>query len=121
MISFKKIIIGEGMKRNLFEYHPIIGYRFIPEIKARVEHEGGGYLVKCNKSGFRSNHEFTKLKLKNVFRIILFGDSFTAGEGVSNKYRFSDLLEKKFQDIEILNFSPHSILPLTKSDEMPLR
>ena len=31
------------MTRNLFEYHPVLGYRFIPGIEARIPHEGGGY------------------------------------------------------------------------------
>ncbi|MCK4307327.1 SGNH/GDSL hydrolase family protein [candidate division WOR-3 bacterium] len=92
------------MKRNLFEYHPILGYRFIPRIKARVSHESGGYLVKCNQAGFRCEHEVTKEKTKNTFRIILFGDSYTAGDGVSNKYRFGDVLESRFPHMEVLNF-----------------
>lgn len=92
------------MRRNLFEYHPVLGYSFIPGIKARVSHEGGGYLVKCNQAGFRCEHEVTKEKNKSTFRIILFGDSYTAGEGVSNKYRFGDILESNFPRMEVLNF-----------------
>ena len=34
------------MFRQLLEYHPRIGHRFIPGLKARIEHEGGGYLVR---------------------------------------------------------------------------
>ena len=47
------------MARNLFEYHPVLGYRFIPGLIARVSHEAGGYLVRCNQAGFRCDHEVT--------------------------------------------------------------
>jgi len=92
------------MDIQLFEHHPIIGYRFIPGLKARLEHEGGGYLVRVNDAGFRSEREFVKEK-GDKFRILLFGDSFTAGDGVSNKFRYSDLLESLIPGIEIYNFA----------------
>ncbi len=104
------------MNRNLFQYHPVIGYTFIPGIKARVSHEGGGFLVKANQAGFRCEHEVTKKKPENTYRILLFGDSYTAGEGVSNKYRFGDLLEKRFPGTEVLNFG----LPGSGTDQQYL-
>lgn len=77
------------MQRQIFEYHPVIGYRFIPGITARVPHESGGYLIKANQAGFRSDHEVTREKPSGVFTVLLFGDSFTAGDGVSNQYRMA--------------------------------
>jgi hypothetical protein len=92
------------VSRNLFEYHPVISYRFIPGLVARVRHEAGGYLVRCNQSGFRCDREVTKLKPANTFRIIVFGDSYTAGDGVSNVKRYSDLIESRLEQVEVLNF-----------------
>ncbi len=92
------------MERQLFKYHPVIGYTFIPNIKARVNHEGGGYLIHANSNGFRCKHEFIKEKKKNTFRILFFGDSFTAGDGVSDGFRYTDLLENDLEDTEIFNF-----------------
>jgi lysophospholipase L1-like esterase len=90
--------------RQLFEYHPIIGYRFVPGLKARVPHEGGGYLVRVNQQGFRCDHEFQKRRRPGVRRILLFGDSYTAGDGVSNGQRYGDLLEKYIPGVEVFNF-----------------
>jgi hypothetical protein len=90
--------------RNLFEYHPVISYRFIPGLVARVRHEAGGYLVRCNQSGFRCDREVTVQKPANTFRIIVFGDSYTAGDGVSNVKRYSDIIESCFEQVEVLNF-----------------
>jgi hypothetical protein len=90
--------------RQIYEYHPTIAYRFIPGLQVRVPHEGGGYLVKTNSAGFRCNHEFTLTKPPGRRRVLLFGDSFTAGDGVSNNKRFGDVLETLILDLEVLNF-----------------
>lgn len=99
--------------RQLYEYHPIIGRRFVPDIKARVPHEGGGYMVRTNESGFRSNYDFATERNGQKRRILLFGDSFTAGEGVSNGQRYSDFLEKLVPDLEVYNYG----LPATGLDQ----
>jgi hypothetical protein len=99
------------MTRQLFEYHPLLAYRFIPGLKTRVPHESGGYLVRVNSSGFRCNHEFVKEKPAGVRRVLLFGDSFTAGDGVSNGERYGDRLEKAIPDLEVYNFGLPSAGP----------
>jgi carbamoyltransferase len=104
------------VQRQILEYHPIIGYRFIPELIARVPFEGGGYLIRTNRAGFRCEHEVVREKQPGTFRILLFGDSFTAGDGVSNQFRYGDLLEKQFEGLEILNFG----LPGSGTDQQYL-
>jgi hypothetical protein len=105
------------MARNLFEYHPIIGYRYIPGLRARVRHEGGGYLVECNRAGLRCKHEVTTEKPAGTFRIVVCGDSYTAGDGVSNAHRYTDLLEQRLGDnVQVLNFG----LPGTGTDQQLL-
>ncbi|MFC2140618.1 SGNH/GDSL hydrolase family protein [Candidatus Auribacterota bacterium] len=101
--------------RQILEYHPVIGYRFVPKIKARLPHEAGGYLVRTNNWGFRSEYDFFKAK-GDKFRILLFGDSYTAGDGVSNGKRYSDFLEKELDDVEVYNFG----LPGTGTDQQYL-
>ena len=101
------------MDRQLYQYHPVIGYHFIPNLKVRLEHEGGGYLVRVNSLGFRSEHEFEAQKSEGKFRILLFGDSFTAGEAVSNKHRYGDVLETLIPNLEVYNFG----LPGTGTDQ----
>jgi hypothetical protein len=110
------------MARNLFEYHPVIGYRFIPGLRARVRHEGGGYLVQCNRAGLRCRHEVTKSKPENTVRIVVVGDSYTAGDGVSNAFRWSDVLEQRLlaamggKGVQVLNFG----LPGSGTDQQLL-
>lgn len=104
------------MTRQIFAYDPVLGYRFVPGLKTRVRHEGGGYNVYCNQAGFRCEHEVTPAPAPGVFRVLLFGDSFTAGDGVSNRFRFGDVLERRLQGVEILNFG----LPGSGTDQQYL-
>jgi len=99
--------------RQIYEHHPVIGFRFIPETRARIPHEGGGYLVRTNETGFRCDHPFERRRKAGTRRILLFGDSFTASEGVSNGYRYGDYLEKLVPGLEVYNYG----LPATGLDQ----
>jgi hypothetical protein len=97
---------------TLFDYDPDIGYRFVPHLKTRVETPGeGGYLVRTNALGFRNDREF--LPQSPTPRVLVFGDSFTAGDHVSNGQRYSDVLETLLPGIEAHNFG----LPGTGTDQ----
>src|SRR4051812_2728385 len=103
------------MWRSVTQHHPSIGYTFIPGIKARVTlpHEDTAYLIKVNQSGFRCEHEFAARKDPDQKRALLFGDSFTAGDGVGNLQRYGDQLERLIPQLEIFNFG----LPGTGTDQ----
>lgn len=90
--------------RQVYEYHPVVGYRFIPNLKARIAHEGGGYLLQANESGFRSDRPFVRHATPGHRRVLVFGDSFTAGDAVANRERYSDLLETMLPATEVYNF-----------------
>lgn len=104
------------MTRQLFQHHETIGYQFVPGIKARVEHEAGGYLLRTNRDGFRCAHAFEKARSPGTFRVLLFGDSYTAGDGVSDKYRYSEVLERLVPGLEVYNYG----LPGSGTDQQYL-
>ena len=104
------------MNRELMQHHPRTGRIFLPSTKTRVMHEGGGYLVATNAAGFRSDREFHTERSNGKRRILVFGDSFTAGEGVSNKHRYTDVLEAALGDTEIYNYG----VPGTGTDQQYL-
>ena len=85
-------------------YHPRIGYTYMPSTKLRVQGVNGGYLVRTNAAGFRSEREFIRERAVGGFRALLFGDSQTAGDGMANALRYSDLLEKAVPGLEIYNY-----------------
>ncbi|WP_428423765.1 SGNH/GDSL hydrolase family protein [Methylibium sp.] len=86
-------------------YHPGIGYTYMPNAKLRVQGAHGGYLVRTNAAGYRSEREFVPDKRPDVFRVMLFGDSQTAGDGTSNAFRYSDLLERAVPNLEVYNYA----------------
>jgi lysophospholipase L1-like esterase len=104
--------------RSVTQHHPSVGYTFIPGVKARVSlpNEEAAYLVRANSQGFRCDHEFITQKSEGKRRALLFGDSFTAGDGVSNGKRYGDLLEQLIPNLEVYNFG----LPGTGTDQQYL-
>jgi carbamoyltransferase len=101
------------MTRSIFQYHPTYGFHFIPGVKARIPHESGGYLIRANSAGFRSDREFVQPRMPGRRRALLFGDSYTAGDGVSNGARYSDVLERLVPGLEVYNYA----LPGTGTDQ----
>jgi hypothetical protein len=93
------------MSQALMKYHPRISYTYMPSSKLRVPWGNGGYLVRTNEAGFRSDTEFVQAKKPGVFRAIVFGDSQTAGDGLGNALRYTDLLEKALPSFEAYNYS----------------
>jgi len=97
---------------DLFKYHERIGYTFIPNLKVRVDHTDGPYLMRTDQLGFRNDREITNANNS----IFVFGDSFTAGDGVSNGRRYTDFLQEGIKDSEIFNFG----LPGSGTDQQYL-
>lgn len=88
-------LLLQSTHRMVMRYDPEIGHLFVPNLKARIPSERGGYLVRTNAQGFRSDAEFAPRRSGGRPRIIFFGDSFTAGDGCENGERFTDLLAER--------------------------
>ncbi|HEY6346326.1 MAG TPA: carbamoyltransferase N-terminal domain-containing protein [Bryobacteraceae bacterium] len=84
-------LLNQATHRMLIQHDPDVGHRFVPNLRARVPGEDGGYFVTTNSLGFRSDREFEREK-GDLPRILMFGDSYTAGDNVSNADRYSDRL-----------------------------
>jgi len=92
----------------ILQYHPVFGQWHVPNLRAYVPHERGYFVVKTNRDGMRASANYEIRRPGNRYRILLFGDSFTAGDGVHNEERFSDLMERIWPGIEVLNFGVNS-------------
>ena len=92
-------------RRQYFAYHPIIGWWHIPNIRARIPLGDTFHMVHTNGSGLRSDRDYPLQTPLGRKRIILLGDSYTAGDGVSNGERYSDLLEQNYYPyLDVMNF-----------------
>ena len=86
-------------------YHNKVGRWCLPNVSIMhpAEIPTMNFPIKTNSIGMRDNREF-QTKKGNKFRISVYGDSFTFGNGVKVENRFSNRLEEIHNDIEILNF-----------------
>lgn len=84
----------------------LIGYRYIPGVRMSLPRPGGGrYELAVNGAGIRSDREYAFERPAGVRRIIVCGDSMAAGQYVSNAQRFSELLERRIPNLEVINLA----------------
>ncbi len=100
--------------RMVIQYHPTVGHLFVPNMTARIPSETGGYYVRTNAQGYRSDADFVPEKGDRP-RIVFLGDSFTAGDGVANGQRFTELVGDAL-GAEVYNFA----VPGTGTDQQML-
>lgn len=91
-------------RRQILEYHPLFGWWHIPDIYARVQLGQTHYNLTTNTIGMRSDRDYPKSCPTGRKRVVFLGDSYTAGDGVSNDQRFTDLLEQRFKNLDAMNF-----------------
>jgi hypothetical protein len=92
--------------KSYVAHDPLIGYRYKPNLDVTLPRPGGGtYNFRTNSRGIRSAREHTFKKLPGMIRIILCGDSMSAGQFVSNEHRMSEQLERRVPGLEVINLS----------------
>ena len=95
-------LLYQSTHRMVVRYHPVIGHLHVPNLKARLPNETGGYFMATNSLGFRSDSEFAQAS-RDIPRILMFGDSYTAGDNCSNADRYSDQLARML-GAEVYNY-----------------
>jgi carbamoyltransferase len=91
-------------RRQVFGYHAEIGWWHCPNLRARIPLGQTFHTVVTNSIGMRASREYPKARPRGRKRLLFLGDSYTAGDGVSNEQRFTDLLEARWRDLDALNF-----------------
>lgn len=91
-------------RRQVFQYHPVLGWWHLPNLLARIPLGQTYHLVKTNSIGMRSEREYPTSRPEGRKRVLFLGDSYTAGDGVDNRDRFTDLLEQRYPHLDALNF-----------------
>ena len=84
-------------------YDPMLGWAYRPNT---IRQHRGPFTV--NSAGLRSQREYSEAPPADTLRIALFGDSFTAGDSVSDDETWGHQLEMKLNQAgiraEVLNF-----------------
>jgi len=91
-------------RRQVFTHHEVIGWWHLPNLYARIPLGGTFHNIATNSVGMRSLREYPRDKPPGRTRIVFLGDSYTAGDGVSNAQRFTDLLEARYPHVDAMNF-----------------
>lgn len=88
------------------EPDPTIGYRYTPDTRLRLPRPGGGdYQIAINRDGIRSDRVYSPSKPSGIRRFIVLGDSMAAGQFVDNSQRFTEILERRHADLELINLA----------------
>lgn len=82
---------------KIYRYHELLGWSNKEGLSGRFYSCSGSSPFYFNSLGLR-NKEIQTKKLKNLFRILILGDSFTAGLEVNNHQTFCAILEKTLND-----------------------
>ncbi len=95
-------------RRQVHRHHPVIGWWHVPNLTARLGLGGSFHTFRSNAQGLRADRDFPIEKPSGKVRIGFLGDSYTAGDGVSNHQRFSALLSQAHPGVASLNFGLNS-------------
>lgn len=108
-----RVFAPQDLRLNFSQWDEYVGFVNIPGIEGTTVHSDFRMTVRINSKGLR-DREFDYKKEKDTYRIGIFGDSFTFGEGVQNHETYPKLLENLLhaddqvnalgKRIEVLNF-----------------
>tara|TARA_S200000501_G_C20870684_1_gene764109 strand:- start:7138 stop:8085 length:948 start_codon:yes stop_codon:yes gene_type:complete len=89
--------------RQILTYNSEIGYKFLPNMNFTVvgdtEDNMIDYIIKTDSLGYRNEKDIIKIdnfEKKIDINLLYLGCSFTAGDGVDNSSRFTDLIGDNF-------------------------
>jgi len=77
----------------------------LPNLKAMIPLGDYPFLLHTNSYGMRSSRDYPLTKPPGRRRVVLLGDSYTVGWGVNNRDCYSELLESKYRNLDVMNFA----------------
>jgi lysophospholipase L1-like esterase len=92
------------VERPYVQHHPIRGFAHIPNAVTTEVSSEYNVSVRINEAGLRMDREIPLARTPGVPRVLFLGDSFTFGQGVEARQRFTDLIQRDWPQAEILNF-----------------
>lgn len=105
-LARKRTAGGSLDTKPYVQHHPIFGHQYVPGVAMTLPRPGGGhYRISVNTQGIRADREYAVAKPPGVRRIVVCGDSMPAGQFVTNADRFSELLERRVPNLEVINLA----------------
>lgn len=97
-----RFFMPQDLRFNFSQWDEYVGFVNIPGAQGITTHQDYRMMVNINSRGLR-DRELDYAKASNAYRIGVFGDSFTFGEGVQNNETYPKLLEDLLNADEQLN------------------
>ena len=89
--------------KKMFQYDSKLGWTFIPNKKGKIIFQDEiHHYVEINSRGFRDNP--VKKKQNTHKKILVIGDSFVSNISVEKEEVFTEVIQNKLDDYEVLNF-----------------
>lgn len=100
----QELIRSDRLPSSLFVENNTLPYVLMkPNARALATTYDFSVVYSANSFGIRDK-EYRLQKPVGKTRCLLFGDSFTFGEGVAYGERFADIIEEKISNFEVINF-----------------
>jgi len=100
-LYMKELKNSDRLPQGLFvKYNNFWGLK--PNVQVLATTSDFSIIYKINSHGLRDK-EYDFKKPKNKIRILAVGDSLTFGEGVEYGDRFTEIIEKSFSNVEVIN------------------
>ncbi len=88
------------------QYDSRLGHRYVADLDLWLPRPGGGlYHFVTNAAGIRATREYARKNPDGKTRIVLCGDSMSAGQFLSNDERLCEQLERRIEGIEVIDLS----------------
>jgi hypothetical protein len=94
-----------GIYSRVDRYDPIKGWALKPNISNMIHF--GNNILSSNSKGIRGKIEYAYARNKDKLRILILGDSFTFGQGVSDNETYPYYLQQILPDTEVINLGVH--------------
>lgn len=91
---------------NFDVHNPTLGWSVAPNIRNKAVFENR--ILNSNSKGIRGTKEYSKDKPANTKRIMIFGDSYTFGDEVSDNETYSYQLDQLLKNTEVMNMGIHA-------------
>jgi len=96
---------GQDVFYDFDLYDPTKGWRARPNVRDRVAF--GDKVLNTNSRGLRGKTDYTYEKHPGQVRILVFGDSFTFGDEVSDDDTYCHYLQRMLPQAEVINMGVH--------------
>ena len=98
----KRLEDGKVSFDKRFVHDEYVGWKNAPNIDRAQKHHGS---IRTNAQGMRNDVDFPQQSVSGKSRLMIVGDSYSFGHGVSNEQTYAYQLARLMPQVEVMNFA----------------